>query len=132
MFVSARLRMTPKTSWIAGAQRRSPSGKALGVADHSYCGFALETSPDLCLADALALHIDRLLEHKDFLKEITTTGGTVELYVGWFIEHHAGDVFEASLMERMSAMGIDLAIEVYGPDEKIFEPEILEFKRTPT
>lgn len=113
-------------------QRVSPSGKPLGIADHSYCVFDLEPSKGLSLADALALHANQLLEHKRFLEELKNTGGTVEFFVGWFIERYAGDVFQADLLERMGAIGIDLTLEVYGSDEKTFDPQVVDIHRTPS
>jgi hypothetical protein len=124
--VASRLGRTPKSSWRAGAQRVSPREKQLGIADHSYCAFALDTS-ETSLADALASQAKAMAPYKKFFSELTDSGGSVEFYVGWFIEHHTGDIFEASLLRDLGSLEIDLTIEVYGPDEKSFDPVILDF-----
>jgi hypothetical protein len=127
--ISKRLQLRAKTSWKAGSQRLSPSGKSLGIAEVSYCAFALKSPKTFELSDALEFHLERLQEHREFLDEVVNTGGTLEFYVGWFVESHIGDIFGSQLLKRIGLMGIDLSIEIYGRDKKIGKPTILTLGR---
>jgi hypothetical protein len=129
--VAAQLGWKLRTSWIAGSQRLSTSGQPLGIADHSYCNFTLDHSSNASLVDALKVNLQYLTARKEFLKELTSTGGRLEFYVGWFIEHPAGEVLEATLLRQVGELGIDLILEVYGPDQKALNAVVLNFDRTP-
>jgi hypothetical protein len=129
--VAAQLGWKLRASWLAGSQRLSPSGQPLGIADHSYCNFTLDHSSNASLVDALKVNLQYLSARKEFMKELTSTGGKLEFYVGWFVEHHAGEVLEAKLLRELGELGIDLTLEVYGPDQKALNAVVLDFNRPP-
>ena len=128
-FIANQLALKPKTSWTAGEQRLSPRGTPLGIAEASYCNFELKVAGDVGLAEALATHVERIAKHATFLSELVATGGRVEFYVGWFIEKHAGELLDDELLRHLADLRINLAIEVYGPDAKAFEPVVLDFNK---
>jgi hypothetical protein len=130
-FISLKLGLKAISAWKAGERRVAPNGNEVGIAEHSFCNLSLDTVPDLYLADALKVHVQQLSAHSEFLRELVATQGRIEFYVGWFVDRHVGDIFDAGLLQSLGTLGIDLVLEVYGPDEKSFDPVVLDFKQTP-
>src|SRR5215472_6784482 len=110
--ISSALALTPRTSWTAG-DAWGPGQSARR--ESSYWSAVLEGESTLPLPEFLELASRNLEAHADFLQRIVNTGGRVEYFVGWFLNRDSGDVFPASLLQRLGALGIDLSIDLYGP-----------------
>ena len=63
--ISAKLRLTPDTSWRAGEARKTPKGKPLkGRYNSTYWSYTLKHSSDMNLADCLESFTNSLEPHK--------------------------------------------------------------------
>lgn len=113
--ISAKLSLTPDTSWIAGSRRRSPKGERLeGNYKTTYWSYTLEHQPDMRLADCLEAFTTRLEPYKDFLTWIRSTGGRCEYFIGWFSGPNSGELLNYQLLSKLSRLQIDLALDIYG------------------
>jgi hypothetical protein len=76
-----------------------------------------EKGEDNELISAIDKFLDLLEPHARFLHNFRSTGGTVELFVGWFTSQRSGGVeLPADRLAEMGALGIDLSLDVYAPD----------------
>ena len=117
-------------AWRVGAPRATPKGDPLiGTYDQSYWTSGSirqgEWKPDAHEPDTLVNAIKELLrlfaEHKQFFKEIRSSGGSVEFFVGWFLGGDTGGVFKHDLLREMAGLGIDLSLDIYPPDRAALE-----------
>jgi hypothetical protein len=61
--------------------------------------------------------LDLLTPHGAFLRSYKSTGGTIELFVGWFpFQRSGGATLLADCLAEMGALGVDLSLDVYAPD----------------
>ena len=71
------------------------------------------------LLEALDLQLCHLEERKAFMTEFSSSGGSAEYFVGWFVtESSSGHSFPPSVMGRMATLDIELGLDIYGPDMK--------------
>jgi hypothetical protein len=63
-----------------------------------------------------------LAPHCHFLHGFRSQGGTIELFVGWFLDGPSGDVFDCDLLARLADLKIDLSLDIYGPDAPTSPP----------
>ena len=112
--ITKTLELTPHLSAMVGSVRKNPKGGILpglqkdSVWSHSF-------SVDLYrffFKDAVKL-IDRLEPHKAFLVEIEKSGGSIGLIIHLPGDTNIGDMFPWRQMERLSAMRIELGVEVF-------------------
>src|SRR4051812_37415542 len=83
--ISVRLSLAPVISWMAGDVRKSPKGTPLdGRRGATYWSHTLKESEGKRLADSLEHFTTRLEPHREFLLELSSTGGACEYFVGWF------------------------------------------------
>jgi len=113
--ISAKLLLTQDISWAVGDVRRSPKGKVLGgERQETYWSHALPSGPDTGLADCLETFTQRLEPYAEYLKEIRADGGRIEYFIGWFSGPNSGELLSHQLLVKLSALGIDLAFDIYG------------------
>ena len=113
--ISAELSLQANTSWMAGDQRSTPTGRLLkGKYKTTYWSHVLEQRRNVKLAECLDAFTTSLEAHEDFLKKLRSTGGKCEYFIGWFSGCHSGEIFGYQLLSRLSRLGIDLALDVYG------------------
>ena len=109
-----QLRLNAKFKWQAGTQRKTPDGEPLpGVYRDTYCCFELVHPKTVGLSEFLLKHSRKLFKHKDLLHDIRSTGGTLEYFVGWFVDKDSGEVFGLELLKQLTELGIDLSLAVY-------------------
>ena len=120
--------------WNRGERRVTPNGTWLdGERDDSYCSFNLAQGADGRLVDHVRAAATILLEAKDFLLELTTSGGSSELYVYWYPNGDTGAVFDPALLTELGGLGLALGINVYEeaavdagpPDDLTHEERVL-------
>jgi Domain of unknown function (DUF4279) len=113
--ISTALSLTPSHSWKAGDMMRIPQDKLLkSKQGFSYWSCRFEEEADMTLSERLESLTSLLEERADFLGTIHRTGGTIEYFIGWFSGFNSGDVFSHGLLQRLAALHIDLALDVYG------------------
>ena len=92
--MALELRMEPTRIWETGLPRTTPAGNPLsGVYKDNYWTARLmdATYGDQKLASALSNVLEELSPKKELLQNLAATGGTVELFVGWFFEQRRRD-----------------------------------------
>lgn len=100
---------------MAGAARKTPKGAPLeGVHDSTYCSFRLDHPDNVDLAEFLGRCNKTLEPHKEFLKHLRSTGGSVEYFIGWYSGTNSGEQFYYGLLGELADLSIDLSIDVYG------------------
>lgn len=55
------------------------------------------------------------------LRRLSSTGGTISLYVGWFCDENTGEMLNAQILQRMAVMQIALELNIYLPDQPQLE-----------
>ena len=106
--------VAPATAWSVGDQRVSPRRDLLGGtrSDTYWCAYLYETS-DLELSEALAENLDYLDDVASFMEEFTASGGVAEYFVALFVKGNGGAVIDHSVLQRMAAKKIALALDLY-------------------
>jgi len=59
--------------------------------------------------------LNRFSKYKNVFKKVREGGGTVEFFVGWFIERNSGETFNQGVLKGLAELQIDLALDIY-PD----------------
>jgi uncharacterized protein DUF4279 len=117
--ISAKLSLTPETSWTAGELRSSPKGKVLeGKRRETYWSHILAHRPDTELADCLETFTQSLEPHAEYLKQIRENGGRIEYFIGWFSGANSGEIFTHQLLGKLARLQIDLAFDIYGAGQE--------------
>jgi hypothetical protein len=116
--ISTALGMKPQFQWKAGDRRTTPKGQPLeGVNALTYwCSEGIE-GQGFDLADSLGSHLLTLEDCKSFLTGFVSTGGSIDIFVGWFTDGlNTGATLDWKLLKRLSALQIDLDLDVYGSE----------------
>lgn len=117
------LGLRPSRTWRAGEARSTPKGEPLdGTNRDSYWVARIEGGnwPPTSLAAAIGGALDRLSDHRAFLRRVRSEGGSVEVFIGWFFDGLGGDVLPHDLLARAGDLGLDLSFDVYpspGPSD---------------
>lgn len=122
--VTAALRLTPLRSWKRGQQKTTPVGTTLrGTYPKSYWCARLEHPVGIDLSDFLEMTLRKLTCRRKFFEKVRLTGGSVELYVGWFSPSNSGQVLGWELLQGFANLRIDLALDIYAQDQREEEKE---------
>jgi hypothetical protein len=115
-FICSNLGMDAAIKWKVGNERKTPKGRPLiGKYEDTYCVFDLELSENMTLADFLKFSNSKLYNHREFLKSIRNSGGTLEYYIAWFFNSNCGEQFDFELLKQLVDLGIELGIEICEP-----------------
>ena len=113
--MSTALALAPDSGWSAGDARVSPKGRPLGgTHDRSYWSHELARPDQQSLAECLEAFTTRLEPHRQFLNDLRSSGGRCEFFIGWFADRGSGELLGHNLLGKLSALGVDLALDVYG------------------
>lgn len=114
--ITGTLRMTPRYAGIAGSRRTTSAGRALlSVRDVSEWTHTFDVKRNRLFFQDVVKMIDRLEPHRDFLHKIVSDGGSINLIVSLPGDINIGDTFSWREIARLSALRINLDIEVF-PD----------------
>lgn len=108
--------LSPKSNggWIAGEQRRTPTGRLLkGNRKFTYWYRELKLSQRNSLDKALSILVARFSKKREFFRNVRADGGSIEFFVGWFFKSNSGDVLEHTLLEKLADLQIDLSLDIY-------------------
>ncbi|MDO3526763.1 DUF4279 domain-containing protein [Ralstonia pseudosolanacearum] len=113
--ICSLLGLVPKWKHRIGEPRVNPKGALLGgVYESSYCSFRLTQVGDERLCEMLNRVADNLVRNKRLFHRIRGEGGRAEFFIGWYSPGNTGDTFDHGLLEKLSELKIDLALDVYG------------------
>jgi hypothetical protein len=117
--VCTALGLVPRHIWKKGDERKTPTGRQLGgTRDSSYCSVDLGDTSREPLPNRIEAALAELEPHQAILQDVSSTGGRDTFYVGWFLDEHTGDTLHWPMLERMGALRIELALNLYIPDEE--------------
>ena len=69
--------------------------------------------PDQWFAAKVTEFVDRLVPHKEYLRQIRLTGGTVSLIVQFLGDGYFGDELPRATLAKLVDLELDLAIECF-------------------
>ena|ERR1700738_5329801 len=117
--VCAALGLAPRPIWKAGDERQTPTGRKIGgFRDSSYCSIELGIRSREPLSEKFDAALVLLRPHRAILRELSSEGGRVTFYIGWFCDEHTGDLLPWKLLEEMSDLRIELEFNIYIPDQR--------------
>ncbi|MEH2486928.1 DUF4279 domain-containing protein [Bradyrhizobium sp. AZCC 2230] len=115
--VCNKLGLTPSVIWKAGDERRTPKGRRLeGIRPDSYCSIDLGPSRRVAPAERIESALTLLQPHRRTLRKLVSTGGRINLFIGWFCDEHTGDALEHHVLGQAADLRIAADFNVYVPD----------------
>ncbi len=112
------LGLEPTVKQTFGQPRKTPKGNLLdGTYDISYCSFRIaQQSDDEQLHEVLERTVVSLMQQQKLFSRIKDEGGRIEFFIGWFSKGNSGETLGWALLDKLAALHIDLAFDVYGED----------------
>lgn len=108
----------PIRLWKAGDERRTPKGTKIGgIRSESACAFDFGPATRRPLAKQIEAALLLLKPHRRMLRSLSSTGGRISLFVGWFCDEYTGESFSHNVLEKMADLRISLDLNIYGPDK---------------
>jgi Domain of unknown function (DUF4279) len=115
--VCQTLGLRPVNIWKAGEERRTPKGNKIGgIREDSRCSIEFEHSQRDPLPKQIEAALMLLQPHRAMLRRLSTTGGAISFYVGWFFDESDGEAFSSELLRTMADLRIALELNIYLPD----------------
>lgn len=112
--ITKTLGLTPDSSVMVGQERRTPVGTLLpGRHKETRWSYSTGVHRARLYFRGVTKLIDRLEPHKDFFVEIDEGGGFTAIIVGLDGAVHTGDHLRWRDTARLSAMRMELGVEVY-------------------
>lgn len=109
-----RLGLQARIKYRVGERRQTPAGTILsGVNKATFCVVEL-APPRGCELERFIKRCNKTLEsHKRFLSRISSTGGSVEYFIGMFLDSNHGVVFSPELLAQLATLQITLSLDLY-------------------
>ncbi|MBR0836629.1 DUF4279 domain-containing protein [Bradyrhizobium manausense] len=115
--VCKALGLKPEFLWKAGEKRQTPRGTRIGgVRTESYCSIDFGESRREGFARQMQAALARLKPHRRTLRKLTSTGGRVSFFVGWFCDKHTGESLDRQLLGGMAELQIAIDLNIHIPD----------------
>jgi len=109
--VTGALYLGPWRIRQAGPPRKPPY-------DHAWWSHKFECNDVRDLVPFLETTLSSLEARRDFLRSITDTGGSIELFCGIEMSTNWDEVFPAALCARLGELQIDLRLDAYPESEQ--------------
>jgi hypothetical protein len=105
--------------WKAGQNRVTPTGTQLsGIYKETYCTFNLARSRKDEL-ERFIKHSNKILQpHKRFIRHISLTGGSIEYFVGMYLDKNHGVILNPELLDELAKLQIALSLDLYGGSDR--------------
>ena len=116
--------LEPSRQWKNGDARTTPRGRPLeGTRGESYWTAPLDTSTHKNIEGGLSHIATWLAEHSTFMADHVHSGGSAELFIGFFLEtFNTGFELSPSLLSKFGALGVGLDFDMYGQDDEPSAP----------
>lgn len=109
-----RIGIPPKRIWTVGEQRTTPNGEILqGTNSDSYCSIPIVSEGRGPLSTGIETCVSLCRAHEAALNEIQMSGGSLSLFIGWFLSRNGGDVFEWNLLKKLGDLKITIDLHIY-------------------
>lgn len=97
-----------------GEKRQTPAGTPLsGVYKETFCVFDLAPHQGCELERFIKRCNKRLESHRRFLNRISSTGGSVEYFIGMFLDSNHGMAFAPDVLAQLTKLQIRLSFDLY-------------------
>ncbi|WP_411849351.1 DUF4279 domain-containing protein [Stenotrophomonas sp. LGBM10] len=111
--ISAELGLNPRISYTAGDKKLTPKGREVpATRKETFWCYELPTG-DEPFELVISRFSKELAEKKSFLDRLSSTGGHVEHFIGWFSPENSGFVLENGLLKLLAELKITLAFDIY-------------------
>jgi Domain of unknown function (DUF4279) len=121
--VCAVFGLKPRVIWKRGDERMTPKGQKIGgIRTSSYCSIELGKKSRKSLPEQIEDALPLLKPHRSILRRLSSSGGSISFYVGWFFKEDAGERFGWQILREMSDLRIDLELNIYLPDKESKSP----------
>ena len=112
--VCRSLGLRPKVIWKKGDARRTPKGTSIGGArESSYCSIDLGAASKVDLSKKIQAAAQLLKPHRTILRRLSSTGGRISFYIGWFCEEDTGEEFSHETLALLADLPIALDLNIY-------------------
>jgi len=109
-----RIGLKPTFIHNVGEQRRTPKDTPLeGQYRQSYCSFELAEASGFSFVDSIQKWNKHFAAKSENLSMIRQTGGTLEYFVGLFLDRNGGFTLEPKDLRQMADLGIRMAFDIY-------------------
>lgn len=116
--VCAALGFKPLNIWKKGDERRTPKGNKIGgLCEDSRCSIDFKLPSRMPLSKQVEAVLLLLTPHRTMLRRLSSTGGAISFYVGWFCDEDTGETLNAHILEQMARLKIALELNIYLPDQ---------------
>ena len=105
-----------------GEDRMTPIGRKLeGMYTDSRFSFAFSeetyNSKLKTLEDSINEVLEKLILCKDLLLKFTSKNGSIEFFIGLFVDANSGIVLDTDLIKRLADLKIGLGFDIYPPEK---------------
>jgi len=115
--ICAVLGLKPTHIWKKGDERKTPKGTKIGgTRTNSYCSIELGRLSRNPLPKQIEAILASLKPHRAILRKLSSTGGLVSFYVGWFCDENTGERFGWQILDAMTDLRIALDLNIYVPE----------------
>jgi hypothetical protein len=113
--ISAALGLEARVAHRVGDQRKTPKGTPLEgqYRDTRWRHCVRYELRDQWFADKIALLVDRLMPHKEFLGRVRAAGGTASLIVQFLGDGYHGDSVPVDTLKKLVELQLDFDIECF-------------------
>ena len=112
--ITSQLNLEPSISQMSGDNRYTPKGRKLdGQYTESRWNYTWEFKHNQRVAEELKSIVKKLLLHRDFMKNIINTKGSVELIINLPGSVNNGFCIDKEVIEVLNDIGIELGFEVF-------------------
>ncbi|MFZ3002829.1 MAG: hypothetical protein WA071_21115 [Undibacterium umbellatum] len=109
------IELVPWKCHLAGELRQIEEGRLLGgVHKLSFCTCVFEFDEDVSLEDVINIALDDLESKRNEIADMTSSGGEIHFFIGWFFEGTAGMILDWKTLRRMSDLKISFQLDAYG------------------
>jgi hypothetical protein len=120
----AALGLVPRHIWTRGDEHQTPKGTKIGgIRDSSYCSIELGITSQEPLSDKIEAALALLRPHRGILRELSSEGGRLTFFIGWFCDEDTGEALRWQTLDEMSDLRIELGLNIYVPDKRLSSGE---------
>jgi hypothetical protein len=103
--IGEEIEWIPQVRRKVGDPRMTPKGNPLPGANSETFWYAdLPVKDGDSLVKVIAAANLRLMSHRTYLDQLVLSGGSIEYFVGWFVDGNAGEVIDANTLGDCAAL----------------------------
>jgi len=113
--ITAALGLEPQNVHKVGERRKTPAGTQLaGVYRDTRWRFSIRYEvQDQCFAEKVTELVDRLMPYREYLHQLSSTGGRASIIVQFLGDGYFGDEIPRATLVKLVDLELDFAIECF-------------------